>query len=133
MREDSYGKFIFDNKWLINYGRYMFKGKKRDPSKQVEVVKSVRSRLRQLARLYIEFCSKSPKYEEEPFLDMYDQRNHGTLMEAIGSLSKDSKDELKHGLKISLYYSMLASAQFYQSYFSQEENVNLIYVLIVIG
>ena len=122
MRTDNVGNYIVGDATLLCYGRYLFRSKRRDSSKLVEEVKTVRSQLRQLTRLYLEFLLQKPKNEKlKSILDMFDHRNFQSLMQAVNKLSKDN-GKLKHGLKLGLYYAILACAKFYHAFFIQEED-----------
>ena len=47
-------------------------------------------------------------------------------MKAVNNLSMDENKNLKRGLKLGLYFSILSAAKFLHAYFLQQENDELI-------
>ena len=101
MRDDPVTNLIKGDQWLMILGRFYFAGKNRDPAKVVGTVKTVRSELTQLARLYLQFITIVPNAElsRHDLLDMFNHKHHGSLMTAINILS-NKKENLKQGLKL---------------------------------
>ena len=127
MREDDVVKYIKTDQWLLYYAQYMFAGKRTEPSKIVGTIKTVRSNIRQLARIYLQFSISEPVVEvKHNILDMFNHRNHECLMVALSKLSSRTSGKLKHGLKMNSYYLILNCSNFLHSYFLQLEDEQLI-------
>ena len=126
LRDDTCGNYILKDKWLLCFGRYVFTGKNKDPGKIVETVKTVRNQMRQLSRLFIELQTLRPVFDlNKNIIDLFHHRNHENLMKAVNNLSMDHDKNLKHGLKLGLYFTILSAAKFFHAFFLQQEKDEL--------
>ena len=115
MQDDEIGKICKGDEFILLIGSRLYQKDKSKPDKTMEVRKNVRSQLRVLGRLYAEFKDKEFNTAPENASAMFVRKNFPQLREAVQQLcekdtDEDSRVSVKYGLKSSLYYLLINSA-----------------------
>ena len=118
MRTDDVGKVCQSEKYLITIGERLWQKERSKVDKTQETKKSVRATMRLLARLYLECKSEEAAFQ---FRDLFDRYKFGTLRQGIESItSNPNKEEIKYGLKESIYYALTSGAEILQANYLEQ-------------
>ena len=105
LRNDEVGRLCVSDKTILLCGERLYKKLKKKPDKATEVKRTVLRDMRKIAHMYIEFLKSSPVFVGFPpsAADMLCRDNFNSLETAI-DVYTSTEDDLKAGLKSSLYY-----------------------------
>ena len=111
-KNDAIGNICRTDPVILNIGTRLFDKSKKKLDKLSEVKQSVRTDMRRLASLYIHFKNQViPKNTYQNAHDMFSRTNFDALTSAVLACTSKEDGGIKAGLKLSLYYVLLASAK----------------------
>lgn len=124
--QDKIGEMCRTDNSIMLFVSKLFDKLKSKKDKKSEVKKSVRSDMRRVANIFVEFKRKcAGEVEVSDAADIFIRSNFNYLIEAIESYTMSLKNTLKSGLKISLYYLLRKMAKFQRANYLMKDKDDL--------
>jgi len=124
LREDSIGKKCRADWVILEVGYRKYLDKKHDQSKKNETSKNIRSHMRLLARVAIEFNQLSGLKTE----DMFMRKNYEFLEKAIDQIIESSPED-EYGLKLAMGWMIKRAMTVLEGVYSINEQDSLVHEL----
>ena len=123
LRDDEVGKLSCNDETILLFGSKQYKRLEFKKTKLSTITKTIRGRMRILAKIY--FCFRSMDdvicmYGNS--LDMFMPKNFEALCAAITTVTENVDGSFKPGLRQNSYYVIKRAAKIFRAHFSMKED-----------